>query len=142
MMTYVWLGITILAVIIEFATSEMVSLWFVGGGIIALILSAVGVPYYIQIPVFIVVSVVLLLLFRKFVMKKINKGDSKINAERAVGKEFKLLTPIAFNQAGSIKVDGVIWSAVTEEDHSEIETGKIVKVKGIKGNKYIVEEVK
>ena len=60
-MLYTWLGITVVALILEFITADMVTIWFAGGGLIALILSLFdGVSPYIQIPVFIVVWVVCL----------------------------------------------------------------------------------
>lgn len=32
-MVYVWLGLFVIMVIVEFATSELVSVWFAGGGL-------------------------------------------------------------------------------------------------------------
>lgn len=142
MWLYFWLFMTVMAVVIEFITTDMVSLWFAGGGIVAIILSACGLPWFIHIPAFIVVSFLLLLLFRKMVLEKFNKADSKTNADMAIGKEFILLSPIGFNQVGTIKVAGVVWNVDTENEEDEIEQGKKVIVKYIKGNKYIVQEVK
>lgn len=31
-MVYVWLGLFVIMVIVEFATSELISVWFAGGG--------------------------------------------------------------------------------------------------------------
>jgi len=142
MWVYIWLFVTVFAVIIEFITSDMVSLWFVGGGIVAIILAACNLPWYIHLPAFIIVSFVLLLVFRKMVMRKFNNIDSKTNADMAINKEYILLTPIGFNQVGTIKISDVIWNVDTEDEAQVVEAGKKVKVKYIKGNKYIVEEVK
>lgn len=142
MWIYIWLGITALALIIEFITADIVSVWFAGGGIVSLILVACGLEqWYIHIPAFIVVSFVLLLSFRKLVLKVFDKGNEKTCAEAVIGKEFTLLTPIKFNSAGSIKVNDVIWSAVTECDKDEVPEGSVVRIKELKGNKYIVEVV-
>ena len=137
---YIYLAIVVLALLVEFFTSEMVSVWFVGGGIISMILSACNVGWEVHFPIFIGVSIILLACFRKFVLKYFNKGESKTNADSAIGKEYELLTEIGFNKPGSIKINDVIWSAVTENQEDVISAGAVVKVVGIKGNKYIVKE--
>lgn len=139
--TYVFIGVIVFSLVIEALTSDMVSIWFTGGGIVALILSVCGVVWYISVPVFIAVSLGLLLLFRKAALKKFSLKDGKTNAQAVIGKEFELLSPIGFNKAGSIKVNGVVWSVVTENEHDEVKEGTIVKVINIKGNKYIVEVI-
>ncbi len=140
MWLYIWLAITALAVIIEFITNDMVSIWFVGGGIVAMILSACGLSWYIHLPAFIIVSLALLLSFRKVVMKLLLKNEEKTNAQTAIGQEYALLTAIKFNQPGTIKIGDVVWNVVTADPTLEIEAGKVVKIVNLKGNKYIVEE--
>ena len=73
-------------------------------------------------------------------MKYFVKSDVKTNADSAIGKEFVLLSNIGFNQAGTIKINDVIWSAVTENQKDDIAQGEIVTVIGLKGNKYIVKK--
>lgn len=136
---YVYIGIVVASLILEFTTNEMVSIWFCGGAIVAGILSAFDLSWYIHLPVFIAVSGVLLLSFRKIVLKYLDKGEIKTNADSAIGKEFVLETAIGFNQPGSIKVNGVVWSAITEDQKAEVPEGTVVTVKNLKGNKYIVE---
>lgn len=139
--TYVWLGVTAVALIVEFITSDLLSIWFAGGGIIAMILALCGLSWYVHLPIFIVLSFVLLLSFRKMAMRYFNKGDARTNADAAIGKEYKLLTPISLNEPGSIKVNDIIWSAVTENESDSVSEGTLVKIKYIKGNKYVVEVV-
>ncbi len=141
MWLYIWLGVTALALILEFITNDMISIWFVGGGLIAMILSACGLEWYVHLPVFLVVSLLSMLLLRKFALKHLIKDQEKTNADSAIDKEYTLLTAISFNQHGSIKVNDVVWTAVCEDDRAVIPEGAIVKVVGIKGNKYIVKEI-
>ena len=142
MFIYVWLAITIIALIIEFCTADMVSIWFAGGGLVALILSAIEISWVWQVVAFIIISAVLLLCFRKVVMKKINPNTIPTNIDMQIGKEYRLLSPIGLNQTGSIKINDVIWSVDTQEQAGEIEQGALVKIIAVRGNKYIVEEVK
>ena len=140
MWLYIWLAVTAAALIVEFMTAELVSVWFVGGGLVAMLLAGLGLDWYVHVPAFIVVSFLLMLCFRRLVMKKLNKGEVKTNAETVIGKEYELLTAIGFNQAGSIKINGVIWTAVAEDDNAEIPAGTKVVIQKIEGNKYIVKE--
>ena len=137
---YIWLGVTALALIIEFVTNDIISIWFVGGGLVAMIISAFGVSWYVHVPVFILLSSVLLLSFRKIVLKYLFKGETLTNADSAIGNEYVLLTEISFNQSGTIKINDVVWSAVTEKQNEKIPAGEKVKVVSIKGNKYVVEK--
>ena len=141
-MLYFWLGVTVVALVLEFITADMVTIWFAGGGLIAMILALLKVSIYVQIPVFIAVSIVCLLCFRKMVMKKLNVKTSNLNADSVIGKEYILLTEIGFNKPGSIRVNDVVWSAISENEMDEIAEKSKVRIIGLRGNKYIVEEVK
>ncbi len=141
-MLYVWLAITVIAIIVEVITTDMLSIWFAGGSLLALISVPLKAPLILQICIFIVVSLVLLLVFRKMVLKKLNEGKSNLNADSAIGKEFLLLTAVGFNKPGTIRVNDVVWGAVCEEQSVIIPENTKVKVVGIKGNKYLIEEVK
>lgn len=138
---YIWLGITVFTAVIEFITMDLVSIWFVPSGIVCMILAACNVPFYIQIPVFICLSLVLILSLRKIFMKMLKKGDEKTNTDRFIGKELKLLTKIEFGIPGTVKIDGVVWNVVLEDDKKELEVDSLVRVLKITGNKLIVEEI-
>ncbi len=142
MLVYVWLAVVVFTLIIEFSTTDMISIWFAGGALVALILAAFNVWWVVQLIAFIVVSAVLLALFRKFALKKLNAKTVNTNADQAIGKEYRLLSPIGLNQVGTIKINDVIWNVDTKEQEQEIPEGVIVRILEIKGNKYIVEEVK
>lgn len=138
MWLYIWLFVTALALIIEFITTDLVSIWFVGGGLIGMILSLASVPWGIQVVAFLIVSFALLFSLRKIILKRFKGQEVNLNADRAIGKTFRLLSAITFDDAGSIKVNDVTWTAVSK-NNMPIPAGKIVKVVEIKGNKYIVE---
>lgn len=141
MWLYIWLIITVVALIVEFATTEMLSAWFAGGAIVAMILAGVGVHEYIQIPVFIVISFVLMLCFRRLVLKKFAVKSSRLNADSVIGKEFELLTSIDFNQPGTIRVNGIIWNVITQDERKQVPQGSTVKIIKLEGNKYVVEVI-
>lgn len=141
-MMYVWLGIVVVSLILEFLTTEMITIWFAGGGLVSMILAMLSVDYFVQIPVFIIVSTVLLICFRKIVINKFSIGESNLNADAVIGREAILLSEITFEKPGTIKVNDVIWGAISKNEKAFIPENTVVKIVGLKGNKYIVEEAK
>lgn len=61
-MIFIWLGVICISAIFEFITFEMAGIWFVAGGILALLLALVGVDIVWQIVAFFALSLVLLLV--------------------------------------------------------------------------------
>ncbi|MBQ4258476.1 MAG: NfeD family protein, partial [Clostridia bacterium] len=61
---YIWVAVTILAVLVEAATSQMVSIWFVFGALAALIAGLIGANFLIQVIVFAIVTMIALVLTR------------------------------------------------------------------------------
>lgn len=137
---YIWLAVVALSIIIEFVTADLVSVWFIAGGLAAMILALFKVDLIWQLLVFIALSVLLLATCRRPITKLIGKNKISTNADSVVGREFILLTPISFNVAGSVKINDVVWTADTEEDGITIAAGERVKVVEIRGNKLIVEK--
>ena len=138
---WIWLGVVVITMLLEFISVDMIAVWFSAGALVALILS-LFTPYWVQIIVFIVVSTVLLLSFRKLVLKFLtSKEKVKTNVDALVGHNYKLLTPIINEQMGTIKINGVIWNAKTENDDQKITEGNMVEVIKISGNKVIVKPI-
>ena len=140
---WIWLAVVVLALIVEFLSAEMISVWFAAGGVIALIMSACGVPEWINIIVFAVVSLILILSFRKMALKYLLKKDNtKTNTDALVGTKLTLLSPIKKNQMGTVKINGVVWNAKTKNDDIEIAENTDVIVVEVAGTKIVVEPVK
>ena len=141
-MEWIWIWVAVIAVslIIEFLTMEMVSLWTAIGGILALILSALNVGFEIQLIVFFGVSIILLLSLRKLAIKYLLKNDSqKVGTDRIIGTKTKLLSEITPDNSGTIKVNGVVWSATTN-DGEPLAENTVVEIVEIRGNKIIVKK--
>ena len=139
-MLYVWLAVVAICLIVEFITFDLVSVWFILGGIVSMILVALGVELLWQLVAFIVISLLCLIFCRKPIMKLLGKNKSSTNADANIGKEFTLLTPISFGSPGTIKINDVIWNVIGEKDDTEISDGVKVEIVEIKGNKFIVKE--
>lgn len=137
---YFWLAFIIVLVIIEAATAELVTIWFAGGAVLALILSAFGAPLWAQTGTFAAASLLLLLLTRPLIKKYMKKGAGENGLDRMVGKQ-GLVTEQVNNLAGTgeVQVDGQYWMARTEDNRMTIKKGQVVIVRKIKGVRLIVE---
>lgn len=141
-MIWIWLGIFVVALIAEAMTTDLVSIWFAAGSVIALILSAIpGVPFWVEIIVFFVISTALLLLIRPITKKYLLRNEVKSNIDEIVGKKATVIKEITELQMGEVKVNGVTWNAISSNKSKEtIAVGKTVVVVAVDGNKLVVED--
>lgn len=136
---YIWLGVVALSIIIEFVTADLVSVWFIFGGLVAMILALFDVQLIWQLVAFIALSALLLATCRRPFVKLIGREKQSTNADALIGRKFVLLSPISFESAGSVKVNDVVWTA-SSENGEEIKAGEVVRVVAISGNRLIVEK--
>ncbi len=137
---FVWLIFAVFMLICEALTTQLVSIWFVIGGVAAAVSCIFTDNILIQSIVFIVVSLVCLIATRPFV-KKINAKKQPTNSDRLIGR-LGIVTLDIINQKGEgqINVDGKIWSAKSA-DEREIKKGASVRITAIEGVKLVVEVV-
>lgn len=136
METIVWLAIFIVMLGIEIATLGLTTIWFAGGALLATLVAAIGLPVYVQIPVFLVVSVVLLLFTRPIAQKYFNKERIRTNAEGLVGQTAVVTENINnLKGIGKAVINGQEWTARSAEDAIELEKetkATIVAIEGVK----------
>ncbi|MBR7083489.1 MAG: NfeD family protein, partial [Clostridia bacterium] len=89
-MEYIWIGwlaFIVIAVIAEAASAALISIWFIPGAIVSLILSLFDVPLWVQFVVFAVISVLLLVFTRKFVKRFLKGKGERTNADAVIGQK-------------------------------------------------------
>lgn len=141
-MTFVWLCVFLITIILEAMTANIVSIWFIPSAFIALILSMIpNMPVYVQVIVFIVLSVVFLILSKTILKKYFRKKPIvPTNLDSVIGKDALVLEDIDnINEKGEVKIDGKIWTARCENNDDVLEKGILVRVKAIQGVKLICE---
>ena len=142
MAPFYWLIALAVFLIIEIITLGLTTIWFAGGSLVAFIASLFSVPIAVQIVLFFVVSFVLLFFTRPFVEKHLNNKREKTNVNSMIGKEGKVTEDIDnFNQKGTIVVNGLEWTARSNEDDIIIPSGSKVVVKDVQGVRAIVSKV-
>lgn len=133
----IWLAAAVVFGIVELATIQLVSIWLAIGSVAAMIACTLGVPAWVQILVFGVVSAVFLILTRPFVKKVIKIKHVSTNADRMIGKTVVVTEKISKDSNGAVVYSGVTWTAKSENGE-EIQTGEEVEIKAIEGSKLIV----
>ncbi len=140
-MPYVWLAVIVFTAVCEIATAQLVSIWFVIGGIGGLITSLFTDDIFVQCGVFLVVTLVTLLATRPIVKKMKHFEKTETNSDRAIGKIADVTLEINnLLGQGLVNVEGAVWSA-RSDDESVIEVGTKVKVLRIEGVKLIVKKL-
>lgn len=138
---YIWLGVIILAAVVEGLTVQLVSIWFVIGGVGALIANLLGAPLWLQTVVFAAVTTITLIGTRPAVKRLMNFKKEDTNAGRYIGETGLVIAEINNTLGvGQVKVRGSIWTA-RSEDGSNIKEGENVRINSIEGVKLIVKSI-
>ncbi len=136
-----WLVLFVILLVIEIFTMGLTTIWFAGGSLLAFVLAYVGFGLPVQIIVFLLASIILLVLTRPIAVKFFNKERQKTNAESLIGQKAVVLERIdTLHGTGRAEVNGMEWSAKTDEPGEIIEAGTIVIIEGIQGVKLIVKK--
>ena len=139
-MTPVWLIIFAILIVIELATMGLTTIWFAGGAIIAAICALIGGPVWLQVVLFILVSVVLLFFTRPIAVKYFNKNRFRSNVESMIGQQGIVIGEIDNLQGiGQVRVGSMEWTARSVND-SVIRVGTVVEVVNVEGVKLMVKE--
>ncbi|MDR1245216.1 MAG: NfeD family protein [Endomicrobium sp.] len=139
-MTWViWLTIAVVLVICEIATSSVFfCLCLSIGSVFAAGASYLFNSNWIEIMVFIIVSILSLYFVRPFFKKMIKKSKTiESNVDALIGAEAIVTSKITPFSPGFVKVFGEIWRA---ESIVEILEGETVKIKRINGTTLTVEK--
>lgn len=139
MTTIYWLILFVVLLIIEIFTMGLTTVWFAGGALIAALLAFIGFAVPVQIVIFLLASILLLILTRPIAIKYFNQERQLTNAESLIGQKAVVLSRIdSLRGQGKVEVNGMEWSAKTEETEEVIDPGTIVVINGIQGVKLIV----
>lgn len=131
---WIWLGVLILCCIAEALTLGLTTIWGAIAALPLIFIARTGLPFRWQLLIFAVITLVLVVFTRPFVVKKLKLGDTKTNVNTMVGEEVLITKTITKFEKGEAKAkNGVIWSVKTT-DGSEIKKGETAKVISVEGN--------
>jgi membrane protein implicated in regulation of membrane protease activity len=136
-----WLIIAAFLIIVELGTMGLTSIWFAVGAFAAAITTQFTNNLWIQLIVFMVLSIILWIFTRPIAVKHLNLGKEKTNVDSLAGQKAIVTTTIDNLQAtGQAKVNGLEWTARSADD-SIINAGQTVVIKEVEGVKLIVEPI-
>lgn len=132
-----WLVLVIVLAIIEIATVNLLTIWFVISGIVAMILSFFIDDVAIVSTTFAVLGIILLFTTRPILKRILPTQRARTNIDRVIGMNGLVTEEIKKNQVGEVKVDGKRWSAISNK---KIAVGETVVVDAIDGVKLVVRK--
>lgn len=136
-----WIAVIIISAIIEAASVQLLTIWFAIGAFAALIADACSAPFYIQIFIFLFVSIVLL-IFTRPILKKLMNKNQKTDVNSEIGKTGTVTTEInPQKNEGRVMLGDVSWIAKSK-DMSVIPADAKVKIEAVDGTTLIVSEIK
>ena len=129
-------------VVVEAMTVALVSVWFIGGAVCALIAAALGAGFAVQMVIFVAVSAILLAFVCPAARKRWAKKPERTNADRLVGQTAMVTETIdACADTGAVKINGVLWTAKCTTGE-RIENGRHVTIERVEGAKLYVKPAK
>ena len=136
-----WIVVAVAMAVVEAATVQLVSVWFVGGALAAIVVKLLGGPLWAQVLAFGLVTLGLPLMLRPLVKQYLNKDTTKTNVDALVGRKALVIERIDNLQAtGRIKLDGADWTA-RSVDGTVIEEQSEVVIRSVQGVKALVEKI-
>ena len=125
-----WAAVTIICVVIESLTLALTTIWFGISAFVMVFLAFTPLPFPAQLFIFVALAMVLLIFTRPVVKQKINQKKIATNYERIIGQIAVVTKKITATDKGSVKINGMEWTAAVRED-----------VVLEEGSKCIVEEI-
>ena len=132
MQKLVWLVLLLIFAASEAATVGLTSIWFAAGALAALIAALLGGALWIQITLFLAVTLLCLAAVRPLAKRHLNSRVERTNADRAIGQEALVTEAIDNIQGrGAVIIHGVTWTA-RSQDGLPIPDGTMVRVLRVK----------
>ncbi len=141
MMPYIWLAVIVGALILEGMTLMLVTIWFIPGALISLVLALCSVPLWIQIAVFILSALVFLLFLKPISRNFLGVKHVATNADAVIGE--KAVVTEAINNidgCGQVKVKGQVWTSRSFDESVTFAEGDVLTVIAIEGVKLICKK--
>lgn len=139
-MKLIWLVVAIVFAIGEAMTPSLTLIWFSIGALAVFVLSSFIDSILLQIILFAIISITLLFIATKKIVKKDESYKYNTNLQGMIGKRGIVKSNILEDKTGIVVVDGEEWSAISINNDT-INEKDIVEVIKIEGVKLIVKKI-
>ncbi len=134
----VWTAAVLLFLVLELLTpSTLIAIWLMAGAIVALLVSIICPVVWVQVLVFLVVSIAALAITRPLIAKRVKPNFVPTNADAVIGMQAKVTAAIRPNEPGRVYVNGLSWAACADEELAE---GEWCTVQAIAGSTVTVSK--
>jgi membrane protein implicated in regulation of membrane protease activity len=138
----IWVVLILVFVIIEVATVDFTFVMIAVGSVGGLVTGAVGGPFWLQVVVAAVVSILLIFTLRPPLLRALKRGGdpTPTNVEALLGQSAVVVVAMV-DRFGQVKLaNGETWTArlLSPEGASSLDTGSAVVVTAIEGSTAIV----
>ena len=138
----IWLALILIFVIVEVMTLEFTFLMLAVGSLGGLLSGLFGLPWWAQVIVAGILSLLLLLVVRPALLRALGRGahDAPTNVEALIGLSGVVTTDFSGNPTNVKLVNGDVWTA-RDLDGSPLLEGDTVVVAAIDGATAVVSTV-
>lgn len=135
-----WIALIVIFVIAEALTVGLISIWFALGSLAGLIASSLGANLWIQVVVFLAVSLLSFFCMRRWASNGLWKKSAKTDVDRIIGTQVVIIETVdnAKNQ-GKVKINDLEWKVKSETDEI-INAGECATVTSVEGVRLIVKK--
>lgn len=136
----IWIAVGVFFLIVELCTAALVSIWFVPAAIITCLLSFVIKSAIWQIAIFVFLSAIFMVIFRKIYKKYIKKPVDDVDQNEKLLGKIVTITDTTDGINGRVRMGDVYWKAITENGETLSENEKAV-IKSVSGTTLVVTKL-
>lgn len=124
----VWLIVSLCCLLIELTSGDLYLLCFAFGAIASLVLALCGAPFWLQVLVWAIASVLCIIFVRPSLVKRLHANKERLsNADAMIGQKGRVTTAIPADGFGYVKIAGDEWRSVSA-NKTDIPAGTTVTV--------------
>ena len=132
-----WVAVGVVALIIELSTAALVSIWFVPAAILTALVSLVVNSFFIQILVFVILSIIAMIISRKVYKKYIKKDKDDVDANSNLIGKYAKTTEDTDGLNGKVLVGDIYWKAKTQNGDT-VPKDQSVKIVSVEGTTLVI----
>ncbi len=127
-----WTVVTVACLIMELTSGDFYITCFALGAIGGVVAAVFGLPFWLQVVVWAVGSILSIWLIRPHLVRAVRRGgeERKSNADALMGQVGEVSQMIVSGGYGRVKLDGDDWKAEAPSLGEDIEVGAKVRVIG------------
>ena len=123
-----WLIWSVVCLLSELTSGDFYLLCCSVGALVAMVSAIIGVPFWVQVLVWVLASLVCIFFLRPPLLRRMHgKEERKSNADALIGRQGTVIETIPAGGHGYVKIDGDEWRSVSANG-TEIAKGTTVTV--------------